>query len=197
MSDRRDKLQSPKTKQRPRKEQEGGDDENGGVDDDAEVGPADGEEEIAVLETKVNELTGRIEVGMREIIDAQAKVEMGQEVLVKVGEGVVRSGGRAVEGDGGAATQSTLGASQFRSRVEKDDEGDEEEDSRDSEAEKDDPGVGIPTLLGKIGEQREAEYGALSMRERYAQYFSTLIFSAPTTNDLLLFHLLRQRRRNR
>ena len=178
VQDRRAGVERAKARQKQRREQEGGD-ENAGE----ELEPVDGEEELTRLERKVDEFTGKIEKGVRDNIDSQAKVEMGQKMLGDVSDGVVRNGGKAIEGGGagpGAAnTQSTLGASQFRSRreVNGDDE-DDEEGTGNREAEENDPGIGIPTLLTKKGEQSEAEYEALSMRTRYVNSPSLSFFPA-------------------
>jgi len=124
------------------------------------------EEETMEFEERVDAQTGRIEEGVRGLIDVQARVEAVEAALGEVHGNVVAGGGLV------APTQSTLGASQFRPakrrRVIRAEEEDSEEDSEDEE-EVDGEGknVGVTAAMKKKMEEHEERHQNLSLRNRY------------------------------
>ena len=131
----------------------------------AQQGIEDEEDDSTVDEVKaqVDDLTERMEVSVRKIIDAQAAVEGAETALKEVGQNVAAGGGAL------APTQSTLGASQFRQRRRRRgvdlDEDDSDFDDAASQAENQE-NAGISGLLSrKIAEQR-SRYDNLTMRDR-------------------------------
>jgi len=122
------------------------------------------EEQDAVLDAvrqKTDDVTDRLEEGIRKIIDAGAEAEEMEKALQQLQENVANGGGRV------APTQSTLGASYNRPRRRQGAGLDDE----DSDFEEDDAGMvgendsAMAVLKSKIGEQRAA-YQNMSMSSR-------------------------------
>ena len=129
------------------------------------------EEETRVFGERVDLQTGKIEEGVRGLIDAQVSVEAVEAALAEVHGNVVAGGGLV------APTQSTLGASQFRQAkrrtvrrrnvdVSEDDES-ENEESMEGE------NVGVAAALKSKMEEHEGSYQNLSLRTRYVCLFGT------------------------
>lgn len=114
---------------------------------------------------KTDGMTGRLDEGVRKIIDASTQVEHVEKALHELQTNVSDGRGRVVP------TQSTLGASQFRpSHVRRrpggviEDEDDEFEDPSAETLKEDECVVGV--LKRKIANQDSA-YQAMSMAQRY------------------------------
>lgn len=113
----------------------------------------DNEEEDRAMDEKrqqTDELTGRLEVGVRKIIDAKFEVDIVEKALKELETNVANNRGAI------APTQSTLGASQFRSNRrtrggDVDDGGSEFEDDTTSAGEN---GGAVDFIKRKIQEQR-------------------------------------------
>ena len=123
------------------------------------------DELIAEARQKADEMTGRLEEGVRKIIDSDAEVEGVERALKELQDNVSTGRGRIVP------TQSTLGASQFRSNDRRRRGDTQDEGDGDSEF-GDDPNrplgdqeniVGV--LKRKVADQK-SEYEALSMAQR-------------------------------
>lgn len=111
----------------------------------------DEEEERAMDEKReqTDELTGRLETGVRKIIDAKVQVQGVEKALKELESNVANNRGAI------APTQSTLGASQFRSNRRRrggdaDDENDEFEDDTQEN------GSAVDLVKRKIEEQNSA-----------------------------------------
>ena len=116
-----------------------------------------GDAEAETMRIKADELTTKIEEGVRAGIDAQAKVEATEVALKDVYGNAARGGGFV------APTQSTLGASQFRgTRRDLDDEEDEDDEGTSGQN-----GQGLTGAVRKRIDEHETNYAALSMAERY------------------------------
>lgn len=141
-------------RQRKRLEKQGSQDSNGELD-----------AKIAEVRAQTDEMTGRLEGGVRNIIDASAEVESMERALKELQENVREGGGRVVP------TQSTLGASYDRpargGRRQGTDSDDEGSDSQDDTAQliSTDESV-IEVLKRKVADQH-SEYLAMSMARRY------------------------------
>ena len=123
------------------------------ADDDDEI-PGDAEAEA--MRVQADELTAKIEEGVRAGVDAQAKVEATEAALKEVYENAARGGGAV------APTQSTLGASQFRgTRRNLDDEEEEDEEGTSHQTSQ-----GLMGAIKKKVSEHETSYTALSMAER-------------------------------
>lgn len=137
-------------KRRARKAQQGIEDE----DDDSTVDE---------MKAQVEEMTERMEVSVRNIIDNQAVVEGTEKALKEVGQNVAAGGGAV------APTQSTLGASQFRQRRRRRgadlDEEDSDFDDATSQAE-DQENAGLSGLLSRRVAEQKSRYENMSMRDR-------------------------------
>ena len=118
-------------------------------DDNGDEIPGDAEAEA--MRIRADELTVRIEEGVRASIDAQAKVEATEAALKEVYENASRGGGIV------APTQSTLGASQFRG-TRRDLDDDEEDDGTDRQ--------GLTGAVKTKIDDRQTRYTNLSMGER-------------------------------
>ena len=120
------------------------------------------QERLEIMKCEVEDMTEKMEQGVRGVIDARAEVEVSERVTGELG-------GRAGEG-GSLQTQSTLGASQsqFRRakrRIVTDDERDEEEDE-DGETGARGSGEGVVGIWKKkIGDEGRV-YEGLSMMAR-------------------------------
>lgn len=121
------------------------------------------EEEAREFEERVESQTGKIEEGVRGLIDAQARIEAVEAAVGEVHGNIVAGGGLV------APTQSTLGASQFRQtkrrRVAAADDSDDEESEGDEGGQGEN--VGMMTALTKKMEEHEEKYQNLSLRARY------------------------------
>ena len=140
-------------KRRARKAQQGVEDE----DEEAE-------RVVEEMREKVQDLTAKMEEGVRRIIDAQATVEAMETALAEVHSNVVAGGGAV------APTQSTLGASQFRPRrrrrggeIDEEDSEFEDEGSQRGDQEN----AGPSGLLKRKLEEHATKYENLSLRTRY------------------------------
>ena len=114
----------------------------------------DEEEERAMDEKReqTDELTGRLETGVRKIIDAKVQVQGVEKALKELESNVANNRGAI------APTQSTLGASQFRSNRRRrggdaDDEDDEFGDDTQSAGEN---GSAVDFVKRKVEEQNSA-----------------------------------------
>ena len=105
---------------------------------------------VEALAEKTREMSVALEAKMREAIDAQARWKVQQDALKEVSGNV--AGGVVVRIP---ATQSTLGASQFRTRA----DGEENEDEGEA--------VGVSSLVGKKIREHDQRYPQLSMAERW------------------------------
>ncbi|KAL8777821.1 MAG: hypothetical protein Q9213_007692 [Squamulea squamosa] len=115
----------------------------------------------------VEDWTGRMEAGTRQVIDLQARVDNTENALKELSANV---------GHGRTATQSTLGASQFRPRSQRqrrpqhaDAEDDEDEDNADHEGEPYTSPPALTVFREKISAS-EAKYTSLSLKDRYASH---------------------------
>ena len=129
------------------------------------------EEGTRQFEERADAQTGRIEQGVRGLIDAQARVEAVEAALGEVHGNVVAGGGLV------APTQSTLGASQFRQakrrRVVSGDGNDSEEDgSEDGEGAGEN--ISITAALKKTIEEHESRYQNMSLRTRCVDFSSAV-----------------------
>lgn len=115
------------------------------------------------LKAQVEEMTERMEISVRNIIDNHAAVERMETALKEVGQNIAAGGGAVVP------TQSTLGASQFRQgrrrRGADLDEDDSDFDDAPSQAE-DQENAGLSGLLGRKMAEQKSRYESLSMRDR-------------------------------
>lgn len=141
-------------KQRKRLEKQGSQDSNGELDT-----------RMAEVRAQTDEMTGKLEGGVRNIIDASVEVESMERALNELQENVREGGGRVV------ATQSTLGASYNRparngrrQRADSDDEGSDSQDDTTQPIQRDESVVGV--LKRKVADQ-QSEYQAMSMARRY------------------------------
>jgi len=141
-------------KQRKRLEKQGSQDSNGELDT-----------RIAEVRAQTDEMTGKLEGGVRYIIDASAEVESMEKALRELQENVTEGRGRVVP------TQSTLGASYDRSAhggrrqgIDSDDEGSDFQDDTTQPIGEDESVMGI--LKRKVADQLSA-YQAMSMARRY------------------------------
>lgn len=141
-------------KQRRRLEKQGSQDSNGELDT-----------RMAEVRAQTDEMTGKLERGVRNIIDASADVESMEKALKELQENVREGGGRVVP------TQSTLGASYNRparggrrQRIDSDDEGSDADDDITQPIAKDESAIGV--LKRKVADQ-QSEYQAMSMARRY------------------------------
>lgn len=116
----------------------------------------DAEREMDEMRTATNEMTGRLEMGVRMVIDAGEEVKVIEEALRELDTNI--TAGRGVL----APTQSTLGASQFRQHDGPGIGGDENEDKNMGQGT-------VEALKQKIGQHRAA-YHASTMTARYASH---------------------------
>ena len=107
------------------------------------------EEERAMDEKRqrTDELTGRLECGVRRIVDAKFEVEGVEKALRELETNVANNRGAI------APTQSTLGASQFRTNKRRRGADEDSEDSDDSEAAGENTSA-LDFIKGKIAEQK-------------------------------------------
>lgn len=122
---------------------------------------------IAEARAETNKMTGRLEEGMRKIIDASAEVEGVEKALGQLQEHVSEGRGRVT------ATQSSLGASYNRPArhgrrhgVDSEDEGSDDEEGSTQVAGEDESVIGA--LKRKVADQKSA-YQAMSMARRYVR----------------------------
>ncbi|MCJ1245393.1 hypothetical protein MMC30_002597 [Trapelia coarctata] len=131
-------------------------------------------EEAREFEERADAQTGKIEEGVRGLIDAQARVEAVEAALGEVHGNVVAGGGLI------APTQSTLGASQFRQakrrRMTRVDGDDSEDDESEDEEGCDGENIGVMVALKQKMEEHEGRYQKLSLRTRYANHNSYVHF---------------------
>ena len=129
--------------------------------------------DVEALAQKVDEITGDLEESVRRVIDEQARTEAAEKALREASVNTVRAGGRV---DAAAmATQSTLGASQFRSATDPDDE-DEDLDENDDDGEDgsrrrcgengENASTSFNDVLKAKAEKHDQEWNELSMRAR-------------------------------
>ena len=117
-------------------------------------GSQDNEEEERAMDEKrrqTDELTGRLESGVRKVIDAKVEVQNVEKALKELEANVANNRGTI------APTQSTLGASQFRSnrrRRGEDASDDDGENGEDTQSAGDSEGAWY-FIKRKVAEQRE------------------------------------------
>lgn len=145
---------------------------------------------LDAMREKTDEMTDRLEEGIRKIIDAGAEVDGMEKALRELQENVANGGGRV------APTQSTLGASYNRSarRRQSPRSGDENSELEEEDSQmvgENDSAMGV--LKRKIGEQRAA-YQNLSMSSRYVfkkkpnlQFLLLILTSYASHNDYVGF----------
>ncbi|CAD6563537.1 MAG: hypothetical protein ASARMPRED_000026 [Alectoria sarmentosa] len=158
-------------KSRARREKQGSQDDNG-----------EGERVMDEKRERTDELTNRLESGVRKIIDAKFEVEGVEKALRELETNVANNRGAITP------TQSTLGASQFRNRRGRggnaDDEDGEFEDDTQSGGEN---GSAMEFIKRKIREQKST-YQNETMSFRYAQNndyvgFKKLVYDAQFPGD--------------
>ena len=128
-------------------------------------GDDEGERAIEEIREKVENLTEKMEEGLRKIIDSQATVNATETALLELHSNIAAGGGAVVP------TQSTLGASQFRRRQQR--RGGADIDEVDSDFEDEDTGksshetAGPSGLLKRKLEEHATRYDNLSLGARY------------------------------
>ena len=129
----------------------------------------EGNRAVEEMREKVDEMTSRMEESVRKVIDARAIVASVELALRELDTNVAAGNGAI------APTQSTLGASQFRQRrrVQGEDADSEDESSQEVI-------VGPTSLLKRKITEQQTEYEGLSMRDRYAPYYSSTIIQLTT-----------------
>ena len=125
----------------------------------------DNEEEERAIDEKrqqTDELTGRLECGVRKIVDAKVEVEGVEKALRELETNVANNRGAI------APTQSTLGASQFRSNKRRRgaDADDEDSDLEDESGAAGQNGSALEFIKSKIEEQKST-YHNETMSVRY------------------------------
>lgn len=141
------------------------------------------EEEMAMDEKRQQtiELTGRLESGVRKIIDAKFEVEGVEKALRELETNVANNRGAI------APTQSTLGASQFRPNRRRRGGDADAEDSEDDTESAGENGGALDFIKRKVAEQNST-YQNETMSFRYAQNndyvgFKKLVYDAQFPGD--------------
>ena len=117
----------------------------------------DANRDIDDMRASTEEMTGKLEMGVRMMIDASEEVNIVERALQELEANITAGSGVL------APTQSTLGASQFRRnrRLDVDDDNENEEENIGEGA--------VEALKQKIGQHRAA-YEASTLTDRYASH---------------------------
>ena len=175
---RKAERQKQRARGKPTSSGAGEDEENEEpMDEDGGGGGA----EASAVGKKVDVLTAEIEEKVRDLIDLQARMDAREKSLKEAIAMTEQGGGSSTTF--GRGTQSTLGASQFRKQLpgefaEADEENDDAEQEGSNGTIDGYAGPGVPTLIGNRMRDWEQKYGAMGMREKYANHNDYISFKS-------------------